>query len=147
MKRVQGLRTGSIKSMVRVMLQQIIVQRLTHRDDISVCIIHSYIILLCPSQADFRPGPELLMCSPKSLPVSHKHLETGDRARQNWCRFGRHALLKCARNLSLHERLSMGQIDDSRSRPFLTLQGHTSQDSTVSNQRSHHANRFQKTEQ
>ena len=90
------------------MLQQISIQRLTHRDDISVCIIHSNVVFLCPSQADFRPGPELLVLFPESFPLGHKLLKTGDRTRQNWCGFGRHALLKCARNLLLHERLSMG---------------------------------------
>ena len=90
------------------MLQQTLIQRLTHHDDISICIIHLSIVFLCPSQANFHPGPELLVLFPESFPLSHKHLESEDRTRQDWCGFGRHGLLKRARNLSLHECLSMG---------------------------------------
>ncbi len=68
----------STKSEVRATLQQILIQRLTHCDDISICIIHSNIVFLCPLQADFCPGPELLVLACDFLPLSHKLLKTGD---------------------------------------------------------------------
>src|SRR5258708_16503945 len=115
----------STKSEVRATLQQILIQRLTYCDNISVCIIHSNIVFLCPLQADFCPGLELLMLPHDFFPLGHKLLEIGHCMQQNWCGFRRHALLKCVRNLLLHERLSMGSVDDSHSRLFLTLPNYT----------------------
>ena len=74
----------SIKSKVRATLQQISNQRLTHRDDICVHIIHWNIVFPCPSQANFCPGLELLMLFSEFFPLGHKHLEARYRTQQDW---------------------------------------------------------------
>ena len=68
----------STKLEVRATLQQILIQRLTHRDNISICIIHLNIVFLCLSQANFCPGPEFLVLAHNFFPLSHKLLKTGD---------------------------------------------------------------------
>jgi len=51
---------------------------LTHGDDVCFSVVHPNVVLLCPAQADFRPGFEHMVLIAESFPLCHQHLETGD---------------------------------------------------------------------
>ena len=106
-KRIAGLRTVQFSWRLQ---QQLSLLRLTHFDNIRVCVVHLNIVFLCPLQANFYPGLEHHMLFCKFFPFCHKHLKTGDGTRQNWCGFKWHALLTRMRNLSSHKYLPVCEL-------------------------------------
>jgi hypothetical protein len=49
-----------------------LIDKLTHRNDIYIGVIHSFIILLCHIQANVCPRLEFIMLIPETFPLRHE---------------------------------------------------------------------------
>ena len=65
----------------------------THRDDIDVSVIHFFVILISPFQANCCPGLQIEVGSSVSFPGSHEYFKQRNCTRQDGGQMRRHYLV------------------------------------------------------